>query len=163
MKKLFTSIAIIIAAITSAQTSWSERDYSTEVSPDELQVTIVPISLSSNQELNQVDVSWRRGFWSFGGRYGVDNDRTHYYDINAKFYFYITPHLDLTMGAGYGRRIPKITVSKDYEKNMIPISFGIIGKPIRQVQFSFTVEKMVPDNVWYYQGGIMFLFNLNKK
>ena len=64
------------------------------------------------------------------------------------------------MGAGYGRRIPKITVSKDYEKNMIPISFGIIGKPIRQVQFSFTVEKMVPDNVWYYQGGIMFLFKM---
>lgn len=162
MKNLFISIALIIAISVTAQTSWSKTDYSNETYPNELQITIVPLSKSSDQELNQIDISWRRGFWSFGGRYGLDSDRTNYFDINAGFYFYINPYVDLTLNGGYGVRNPKIWVPDDYKKQIIPLSFGIIGKPIRQLQLSITAQKIVPDNIWYFQTGLMFLFKLSK-
>ena len=160
MKKSLSLAAILFAMNLFCQTSWSEKDDSNETSPDEIQVTLVPLSKSSNQELNQVDVSWRRGFWSFGLRYGIDNDRTDHYDINAGFYFYVNPYIDLTMSGGFGIRDPKIYVSKDYNKIILPVSFGLIVKPIRQVQLSFTAQKIIPDNTIYYQGGLIFLFKM---
>ena len=160
MKKSLSLAAILFAMNLFCQTSWSEKDYSNETSPDEIQVTLVPLSISSNQELNQSDVSWRRGFWSFGLRYGIDNDRTNHYDINAGFYFYVNPYIDLTMSGGFGIRDPKIWVPKDYNKIILPVSFGLIVKPIRQVQLSFTAQKIIPDKTIYYQGGLIFLFKM---
>lgn len=50
MKKSLSLAAILFAMNLFCQTSWSEKDYSNETSPDEIQVTLVPLSISSNQE-----------------------------------------------------------------------------------------------------------------
>ena len=72
----------------------------------------------------------------------------------------INPYIDLTMNGGFGIRDPKIWVPEDYKKMILPVSFGLIVKPIRQVQLSLTAQKMVPDKTIYYQGGLIFLFKM---
>ena len=49
---------------------------------------------------------------------------------------------------------------KDYNKIILPVSFGLIVKPIRQVQLSLTAQKIIPDKTVYYQGGLIFLFKI---
>ena len=103
MKNTLTFIAFIIAIVISGQYTHSFNGYSKE-DVDEVQFSFIPLSISNDQEVNQFELGWRRGAHGASFRYGIDNNRTNYFDVSSNVYFWITKHIDFTLGAGFGTR-----------------------------------------------------------
>ena len=162
MKKIITLIAFLAILIINAQYTHSFKGYNRE-SPDEIQFTFIPLSISNDQEVNQFELGWRRGAHSAQFRYGIDNNRTNYYDITSNVYFWITKHIDLTLGAGFGTRTNiDFEVKDSTDKFYIPYNFGIILKPSNNFQIITRLEKIDFEHDWYFQTGILVKLPINK-
>ena len=162
MKKIITILALFYISLSNAQYTHTFEGY-TRDDADEIQFTFIPLSISNDQEVNQFELCWRRGAHSAQFRYGIDNDRTNYYDITSNVYFWITRHLDLTLGAGFGTRTNvKFEIKDSTDKFYIPYNFGIILKPSNTFQIISRIEKIDFEHDWYFQTGIILKFTLNK-
>ena len=162
MKKIITILALFYISLSNAQYTHTFEGY-TRDDVDEIQFTFIPLSISNDQEVNQFELGWRRGAHSAQFRYGIDNDRTNYYDITSNVYFWITRHLDLTLGAGFGTRTNvKFEIKDSTDKFYIPYNFGIILKPSNTFQIISRIEKIDFEHDWYFQTGIILKFTLNK-
>lgn len=162
MKKIITILALFYISLSNAQYTHTFEGY-TRDDADEIQFTFIPLSISNDQEVNQFELGWRRGAHSAQFRYGIDNDRTNYYDITSNVYFWITRHLDLTLGAGFGTRTNvKFEIKDSTDKFYIPYNFGIILKPSNTFQIISRIEKIDFEHDWYFQTGIILKFTLNK-
>lgn len=163
MKKLLTILAIATSGIFTAQYSHYFKGYVRAEEPHEIQAIFIPLSISNNQEVNMFELGWRRGANSLSVRYGIDNSRTNYFDINTQAYFWITKHIDLTCGAGFGTRTnldfePKYKTDKYY----IPYNFGVILKPSKNFQIISKVEKLDFEHDLYWQTGILIKIPVSK-
>ena len=163
MKKFITTLLIFCVSLIYAQYSHYFTGYKRYEEPHEIQAIFIPLSISNNQEVNMFELGWRRGANSISLRYGVDNSRTHYYDINTQAYFWITKHIDLTCGAGFGTRTnldfePKFKTDKYY----IPYNLGVIIKPSKNFQIISKVEKLDFEHDLYFQTGVLIKFAVSK-
>ena len=161
MKNTLTFIAFIIAIVISGQYTHSFNGYSKE-DVDEVQFSFIPLSISNDQEVNQFELGWRRGAHSASFRYGIDNNRTNYFDVSSNIYFWITKHIDFTLGAGFGtRNNVKFEVKDSTDKFYIPYNFGVILKPSNAFQIISRIEKIDNEHDWYFQTGIIVKLPLN--
>ena len=130
---------------------------------DEIQFSFIPLSISNDQEVNQFELGWRRGAHAALFRYGIDNNRTNYYDISSNVYFFLNRYLDITIGAGFGTRTNvKFEVKDSTDKFYIPYNFGIVLKPSQNFQIISRMEKIDNEHDWYFQTGIIVKFTINK-
>ena len=126
MKNTLTFIAFIIAIVISGQYTHSFNGYSKE-DVVEVQFSFIPLSISNDQEVNQFELGWRRGAHGASFRYGIDNNRTNYFDVSSNVYFWITKHIDFTLGAGFGTRTNvNFDIKDSTDKFYIPYNFGVI-------------------------------------
>jgi len=161
MKKIIITILLLCISIINAQYTHSFKGYSRDDN-DEIQFSFIPLSVSNDLEVNQFELGWRRGAHAALFRYGIDNDRTNYYDITSNVYFWITRHLDLTFGAGFGTRTNvKFEVKNSTDKFYIPYNFGIILKPSNTFQIISRIEKIDFEHDWYWQTGILIKLPIN--
>ena len=91
MKKFITTLLLFCVSLSYAQYTHIFEGY-TRDDADEIQFSFIPLSVSNDQEVNQFELGWRRGAHAALFRYGIDNDRTNYYDISSNVYFWITKH-----------------------------------------------------------------------
>ena len=155
MKNTLTFIAFIIAIVISGQYTHSFNGYSKE-DVDEVQFSFIPLSISNDQEVNQFELGWRRGAHGASFRYGIDNNRTNYFDVSSNVYFWITKHIDFTLGAGFGTRTNvNFDIKDSTDKFYIPYNFGVILKPSNTFQFISRIEKIDNEHGYYFQTGII--------
>ena len=162
MKKIIITILLFCISIINAQYTHYFKGYSRD-DYDEIQFSFIPISVSNDQEVNQFELGWRRGAHAAQFRYGIDNDRTNYYDITSNVYFWITKHIDLTLGAGFGTRTNvKFEIKDSTDKFYIPYNFGIVLKPSNTFQIISRIEKIDFEHDWYFQTGILIKFKIKR-
>ena len=163
MKKFITTLLIFCVSLSYAQYSHYFTGYKRYEEPHEIQFVFIPLSISNNQEVNMFELGWRRGANSLSIRYGVDNSRTHYYDINTQAYFWITKHIDLTCGAGFGTRTNlDFETERNTDKYYIPYNAGIIIKPSKNFQIITKIEKLDFEHDYYWQTGVLIKFPISK-
>lgn len=162
MKKFLAITTLFTLSLINAQYTHTFKGYSRD-NPDEVQFSFIPLSVSNDLEVNQFELGWRRGAHGASFRYGIDNNRTSYYDITSNVYFWITKHIDLTIGAGFGTRTNvKFEIKDSTDKFYIPYNFGIILKPSNLFQIITKLEKLDNEHDWYWQTGVLVKIPLNK-
>jgi len=163
MKKLFTLILILCISFINAQYTHYFKGYSRD-NNDEIQFSFIPLSVSNDLELNQFEAGWRKGANNISFRYGLDNYRTNYFDINSNVYFWITKHIDVTAGAGFGVRTNILNglIKHNSERYYIPYNIGIVIKPSNSFQIISKMEKFDLEHNWYWQTGILIKFKIKK-
>ena len=162
MKKFITTLLLFCVSLSYAQYTHTFEGY-TRNDANEIQFSFIPLSVSNDQEVNQFELGWRKGAHSAQFRYGIDNHRTNYYDITSNVYFWITRHLDLTLGAGFGTRTNvKFEIKDSTDKFYIPYNFGIVLKPSNTFQIVSRIEKIDFEHDWYWQSGILIKLPINR-
>ena len=163
MKKLITTLALFCISIINAQYTHSFNGY-TRDNADEIQFSFIPISISKNLEVSQLELGWRKGAHSISFRYGLDSNETNYYDINSNVYFFINKYFDVTFGAGFGTRTNiNFTIKNESDKYYIPYNFGIVLKPSEKIQVITRLEKLGSENGLFWQTGLIFKLPISNK
>lgn len=163
-KLLFIFITLFVYSTLSAQYTRYFKGYKKENSSHEIQLGIIPLSVSSDLELNQTEIGWRKGTFGISFRYGIDNSRTEYFDVNFQGYFWITKHIDITTGFGFGNRTNlDFILEKNSDRYYIPYNIGIVIKPVNFFQIITKYEKFDHEHNGYWQSGVLLKFPLSNQ
>jgi hypothetical protein len=155
MKKLLAISALLLATSITAQYTRYFKGYTRDAKP-ELQLTFIPLSVSNDEEVNQFELAFRKGAHALSFRYGIDNSRTNYFDVNAQAYFWLTKYFDATAGFGFGTRTNlNFDTKSEYDRYYIPYNIGIIFKPSDVFQVITRIDKLDYEHDFYWQTGII--------